>query len=244
MTRSTVSERRFSVAAGVFEAVPDYRRAIVVGRRAHAADDESIREALAAASAMRDAEPCTVTDVPTVRRWRRAYRAVGLDPTKARPAVEALIRRARGGGAPSLGRAPIDVGTIVTLLAGVPVGVHVLDDIVADVTLDFATGEESFVTFAGDREHPAPGELVWRAGDAVLARRWVHKQGLVGSVSDDSAVFAVNLDLLGDDDLDAARELLVRWLGVAGIVVSGGVVLDRAHRSGTIADPGSREARD
>ena len=239
-----MSERRFSVVTGVFERVPDYRRAIVVGRRARAADVESIREGLAAASAMRGSEPCAVTDVPTVRRWRRAYRAVGLDPTKARPAVEALIRRVRGGGAPSLGRAPIDVGTIVTLLAGVPVGVHVLDDVVADLTLDFATGEESFLTFRGERERPAPGELVWRAGETILTRRWVHRQGLAGSVSDDSSLFAVNLDLLGDDDLDAARELLVHWLGVAGILVGDGVVLDRAHRSGTIAVLGSPRVRD
>jgi len=178
-----------------------------------------------------------VTEIPTVQRWRRAYRAVGLNPTKTRPAVEAAIRRARRDGTSSLGLAAIDAGVIVTLLAGVPVGVHVLDHLDGDLTLGFAQGGENFTTLQGEREHPEAGELIWTAGHAVLTRRWVHKQGLVGSVTEQAAAFAVNLDLLGDDDLDAGRALLEGWLRVAGIVVDEVLVLDRQTPAAEAALP-------
>jgi DNA/RNA-binding domain of Phe-tRNA-synthetase-like protein len=230
--------RRVSVATAVFEKVPDYRRAILVGCKAWSANTEAIAEGLSAAASMRRSEHCAVTDIPTIQRWRRAYRALGLNPTKTRPAVEAIIRRARGDGAPLLGKALIDAGTIATLSAGVPVGLHVLDDIEGDLALDFAKGDESFVTLQGDRGQPLPGELVWRSESEVLTRRWVHKQGAVGSVTDESTSFAVNLDLLGDDDVVAASEILIRWLGVAGIAVSDVVVLDRARPTRLITVPG------
>lgn len=218
--------RRFVISSELLAKVPDYRRAVLLGRRTCRPDVASILEGLQAATVAWHADQRAVTEIPTVERWRRAYRAVGLNPTKTRPAVEAAIRRARRDGASSLGIPAIDAGTIATLMAPAPVGVHVLDDVVGDLTLGFATGEESFTTLQGEREDPAVGELIWRAGAAVLTRRWVHKQGALGSVSDRSEQFAVNLDLLGGDDLEAGTKLLERWLRVAGVAVEQVLVLD------------------
>lgn len=219
--------RRFSLSPELLDQVPGYRRAILLGRKTRTADQPAILEGLEAATSMWRADDRDVTDVPTVERWRRAYRAVGLNPTKTRPAVEAAIRRARRDGASSLGIPAIDAGTIVTLMAPAPVGVHVLDGVGGDLELDFAAGNERFTTLQGEREDPPAGELIWRAGNGVLTRRWVHKQGALGSVTERSERFAVNLDLLGDDDLDASRELLESWLRIAGIVVDDALVLDR-----------------
>jgi DNA/RNA-binding domain of Phe-tRNA-synthetase-like protein len=218
--------RRFGVSSELFAKVPDYRRAILLGSKTTPSDESSILEGLKAATVAWSADERAVTEIPTVERWRRAYRAVGLNPTRTRPAVEAAIRRARRDGASSLGMGSIDVGTIVTLTAPAPVGVHVLDDVAGDLTLGFATGKESFTTLQGERDDPAPGELIWHAGAAVLTRRWVHKQGALGSVTDRSEQFAVNLDLLGDDDLEASAKLLEGWLRVAGIAVEQVLVLD------------------
>jgi DNA/RNA-binding domain of Phe-tRNA-synthetase-like protein len=229
--------RRFSVAPELFELVPDYRRAVVAGPRKRAPDIAAIALGLRQANAMRRDEQGAVTDIPAVARWRRAYRAVGLDPTKTRPAVEALIRRARSDGVSSLGIAPIDAGTIVTLMAAVPVGVHVLDEIADGLTLDFAKGNERFVSLQGEREQPLAGEPVWRAGETILTRRWVHKQGALGSVDAASTLFAVNLDLLEGDDLDAVVELSRGWLASAGIDADATVVLSRERPTGTIALP-------
>jgi DNA/RNA-binding domain of Phe-tRNA-synthetase-like protein len=222
-----VKRRCFSLSRQLVQTVPDYRRAILLGRRGRTPDQPAILEGLEVATLIWRADEREVTEVPTVERWRRAYRAVGLNPTKTRPAVEAAIRRARRDGAASLGIPAIDAGTIVTLTAPAPVGVHVLDDVAGDLVLGFATGEESFTTLQGERDDPPAGELVWRAGNGVLTRRWVHKQGALGSVTEHSEHFAVNLDLLGDDDLDAGKELLESWLRVAGILVEEVLVLDR-----------------
>jgi DNA/RNA-binding domain of Phe-tRNA-synthetase-like protein len=117
---------------------------------------------------------------------------------------------------------------IVTLLTGAPVGVHVVDGVEDTWSSVSPTATRAFVTLQGDREQIPRGELIWRAGDTVLTRRWVHKQGAAGSVTEASVLFAINVDFLGDDDVDAAVELLTDWLGVAGILVSDVVTLDRA----------------
>jgi DNA/RNA-binding domain of Phe-tRNA-synthetase-like protein len=232
-----VGELHLSIAPEVFASVPDYRRAVLVGRRERNADIEALERGLAAANDPWRSLAEDVTDVPAVARWRKAYRAVGLNPTKTRPAVEALIRRAKAGGVSSLGRPAVDAGTIATLLAAVPIGVHVLDDVGDDLTLAPAVGNETFTAFDGSVEHPEPGEIVWRSGGDVLTRRWVHKQGAAGSVTDASRTFAVNIDLLGDDDLGRSVEVVTKWLGAAGIDVDASALLDRGANDATVLAP-------
>ena len=115
-----MGELSLNVAPELFERVPDYRRAVLVGRRERDADTHALERGLYAANEQWQSHTDEVTDVSAVARWRKAYRAVGLNPTKTRPAVEALIRRAKAGGVASLGRPAIDAGTIATLIAQVP----------------------------------------------------------------------------------------------------------------------------
>jgi DNA/RNA-binding domain of Phe-tRNA-synthetase-like protein len=234
-----VGELSLSIAPELFEKVPDYRRAVLVGRREREADTDAIERGLQATNEQWRSHSDEVTDVPSVARWRKAYRAVGLNPTKTRPAVEALIRRAKAGGVASLGRPAVDAGTIATLRAQVPVGVHVLDDVGDGLTLAPAGGGETFTAFDGNIEHPEPGEIVWVSGEDVLTRRWVHKQGAFGSVTPTSTSFAVNVDLLGEDDPERGAEIVTEWLTAAGIAVTGSVLLDRVQPSATVDSPES-----
>jgi len=217
MTKHTVA----SVATEIFDRVPGYERTVVtcvVGR------PDAVRMAGAVAMATpwatqavaRTAEVDDVLAVPSIASWRRAFRAVGINPAKYRPAVEALLRRARGGSLPFLGRPLIDIGTAVSLATLSPVGVHTYDDLDGPVRLDIAKGTERFASLSGERAVAEPGEVVFRCGGTVLTRRWAWRQGAVGSVREDSRLLAVNVDSLDGSERERATELLVRALTALG----------------------------
>src|SRR4051812_35726509 len=88
----------------VFRLVPEYRRIVVFAEREHPIPKSvaALTETLKAAAmrwleAIGDGKIENVNDVASVKRWREAFRAVGLDPAKNQPAVEAMLRRALKG---------------------------------------------------------------------------------------------------------------------------------------------------
>jgi DNA/RNA-binding domain of Phe-tRNA-synthetase-like protein len=226
-----------SIAGSVFERVPDYLRTILVAVTIGDGEPQAIVEALREECERWSQNTTPVTELPAVVAWRRAFRAVGLNPTKTRPAVEALMRRAQAGAVGSLGNAVIDVGTLITLRHGMPVGVHVLDEIDAALELAPASGDELFVTFAGETETPEPDEIVWRSGEKILTRRWVHKQGRFGSVTSASRSFAINLDALGEDDLRIAAASARELLKAAGLDLVDEVALNAERRAAHLNVP-------
>ncbi|MGA2455097.1 MAG: phenylalanine--tRNA ligase beta subunit-related protein [Solirubrobacteraceae bacterium] len=237
MRQSPLRKREIGVSVDnyVFERVPDYRRAVITGVKTHDADTDLIERGLLAANRKWHTQRTPTAAFLSVQRWRKAYRRVGLNPTRTRPAVEALIRRARAGDVLSFGEACIDVGAIVTLQHILPVGMHAIDDLEGDLVLSPANGAETFATFTGAVEYPEPGEVIWHADDVVLTRHWVHRQGIAGSVTDESLLFAVNLDVIADDDLDSAIESMAGWLQVAGVSVTCTTVLDHDNPADTVS---------
>ncbi len=84
---------------------------------------EEVAAAVAAARAGRIAPPAAA---------RALYRAVGLDPTRYRPASEALLRRVRRGDPFPRVSSLVDVANVMSLLLQVPVGLYDLDRIEGD----------------------------------------------------------------------------------------------------------------
>lgn len=208
----------FRIDEVVFDDVPSYRRHVVIAVAPPGVPElpAAALEAAIAQSARAFAEVECISLDPSVTRWRAAFKAVGLNPSKTRPAVEALLRRAVRGDRLSLGNAFVDAGTMVSLGGRVPVGVHALDHLMGDLVLGPAQGDETFATFSGEVERPEPGEIVYRNGQTVLTRRWVWRQSPVGSVSEDSQLLAINIDLLEDDrgrEIVADYEAILWGLG-------------------------------
>jgi DNA/RNA-binding domain of Phe-tRNA-synthetase-like protein len=60
---------------------------------------------------------------------------------------------------------------------GIPVAALDLSRITAPLEVRYATGHESYLTFAGHEEHPDPGEVVFAdAAGRAHARRWTNRQ--------------------------------------------------------------------
>jgi DNA/RNA-binding domain of Phe-tRNA-synthetase-like protein len=117
------------------------------------------------------------SELPAIRAWRRTYAQMGLKPTQFRCAAESLLRRIRTHGDLPRLHPLVDLCNAVSAAYAIPIAVLDLDRIDGDLMVRPATGPEKYVTFSGDLEHPAAGEIIYadEAGHAH-SRRWVTRQ--------------------------------------------------------------------
>ena len=121
---------------------------------------------------------------PSIKAWRAAYGAMGLKPTQYRSAAEALLRRIRTDGALPRIHPVVDFCNAVSAAAAIPLAVFDIDRVEGALTVTLARGEERYLTFGGETEHPAPGEVIFRdRAGAAHARRWVNRQSALSAVS-------------------------------------------------------------
>src|SRR5689334_12713468 len=112
---------------------------------------------------------------PHVEAWREAYRGFGVNPRRARPSVDALLRRPE---LPRINRV-VDAYNAVSVRHGLPIGGEDLDAYDGPARLVRAAGDEAFATVKDGEpvvERPEPGEVVWRDDAGVTCRRWNWRQ--------------------------------------------------------------------
>jgi DNA/RNA-binding domain of Phe-tRNA-synthetase-like protein len=110
-----------------------------------------------------------------VEAWREAYRSFGVNPKRARPSVDALLRRPE---LPAI-NGVVDAYNVISVRYGLPIGGEDLDAYVGPARLTRAVGDEEFDTVKDGEpvvEHPEPGEVVWRDDAGVTCRRWNWRQ--------------------------------------------------------------------
>jgi DNA/RNA-binding domain of Phe-tRNA-synthetase-like protein len=105
---------------GLVTATVDPHAAAQADSRARALD----RAAGDAAAALGDQPP---SSLPAVQAARAAYKQLGKDPARYRPAAEALLRRARQGKGIDPIHPVVDVNNVVSLESGISIGSYDLD---------------------------------------------------------------------------------------------------------------------
>jgi DNA/RNA-binding domain of Phe-tRNA-synthetase-like protein len=159
----------------------------------------------------------TESELPEIQAWRRAFAAMGLKPTQYRCASESLLRRFRKeGGLPAL-HPLVDLCNAVSLAYAIPVAVLDVAQISGPLTVRHATGNEEYLTFAGDTEHPAPREVIFadQAGQAH-ARRWTNRQSGLSAIRDSTSAALIVAEALHDrapDDISELIDTLAAELG-------------------------------
>jgi DNA/RNA-binding domain of Phe-tRNA-synthetase-like protein len=115
--------------------------------------------------------------LPEIQAWRRTFSKMGLKPTQYRCASEALLRRFRKEGSLPQIHPLIDLCNAVSLAFAIPVAAFDVSEIAEYVEVRYATGHETYVTFAGGIENPDAHEVIFAdyAGRAH-ARRWTNRQ--------------------------------------------------------------------
>ena len=169
----------YSIAEAVFLKFPEYARGVLVARDVQNGESPSPLVEMLRAEEASVRERLKVEEIaahPRIASWREAYRTAGIKPSEFRSSIEAMARRVlHNQELPSI-NALVDIGNILSLRHILPIGAHALDPVSHDIALRPATGEEVFVPFGSEAEHPVPGEIIFAEGNTVLTRRWSWRQ--------------------------------------------------------------------
>lgn len=160
--------------------------------------DHAIGDLEAAAAARLDARP--ESEFAQIQAWRRAFSQMGLKPTQYRCAAEALLRRFRKErNLPRL-HPLVDLCNAASAAHAIPVAVFDRDKIAGDLFVQYARGDEDYLTFAGDHEHPTTDEVIFvDAAGHAHARRWTNRQSARSATSPATQVALVVAEALHHD---------------------------------------------
>lgn len=170
--------------------------------------------------------------LPEIQAWRRAFSAMGLKPTQYRCASESLLRRFRKEGALPRLHPLVDLCNAVSLAYAVPVAVFDVAAVAGGLEVRYASGDESYLTFSGDVEHPAAHEVIFadEAGRAH-ARRWSNRQSGLSAVRPGTSAALIVAEALHETAPSDMRDLTTALAGeLAAIwsVAADAAVLTRA----------------
>ncbi len=120
----------------------------------------------------------SLSAIPSVAAWRRAFSGFGVKPTQYRNAAEALLRRlTKHGAIPSINQL-VDIANLVSIRYRLPVAALDQSRVHGATMVRFADGTERFTDLGSRRVvAPEPGEVIF-VDDAgvVSARRWCWRQ--------------------------------------------------------------------
>jgi DNA/RNA-binding domain of Phe-tRNA-synthetase-like protein len=155
-----------------------------------------------------------LSELEPLAAWRSAFRTFGVDPTKYRSAVEALLRRlTKKGDIPSI-HTLVDLCNLVSIRYSLPVAAFDVRDLQGGIQVRFAKGDEDFKPLGEAQiEHPEPGEVIFSdESRLVVARRWCWRQSAESAARQDTpeAIFTVEAQHRGGRrDVEAAvKDLL------------------------------------
>ncbi|MEQ4716495.1 phenylalanine--tRNA ligase beta subunit-related protein [Nonomuraea sp. B19D2] len=163
-------------------------------------------------------------ELPEIQAWRRAFSKMGLKPTQYRCASESLLRRFRKEGALPRLHPLIDLCNAVSIAYAIPVAVFDVTKISQYVEVRYAAGDETYLTFSGETEHPPPGEVIFADAEGrAHARRWTNRQSGHSAVRDTTSEVLIVAEALHDTagtDIERltatiADELAALWPGAS-----------------------------
>ena len=130
----------------------------------------------------------TESELPEIQAWRRAFARMGLKPTQYRCASESLLRRLKKEGTMPRLHPLIDVCNAISVAFAIPVAVLDASRIRGGLQVKHADGSERYLSFAGELEHPEPGEVTFADDEGnAHARRWTHRQSGLSAVREATA---------------------------------------------------------
>jgi DNA/RNA-binding domain of Phe-tRNA-synthetase-like protein len=180
----------------------------------------------------------TESELPEIQAWRRAFARMGLKPTQYRCAAESLLRRFRKERALPGVHPLVDLCNAASLAFAIPVAVFDAAQIIGDLAVRYATGDEEYLTFSGDVEHPAAGEVIFADGAGQAhARRWTNRQSGRSAVRDGTSsalIVAEALHASAPADVPELMSAIAEGLTVAGCTVPAVTVLSQSAPACTI----------
>mgnify|MGYP001828616078 FL=1 len=169
------------------------------------------------AATLRRLRGVSLSDLPSLAAWRRAFSAFGVKPTQYRSAAEALLRRlTKHGDIPSISTL-VDIGNLVSIRYALPVAFFDQAAVTGATTVRFAVGDESFTDLGSVTPvAPEPGEVVFVDDTGlVAARRWCWRQSAQSATGPETTEVLVTVEGQHDtarQDVAAALRDIVELL--------------------------------
>jgi DNA/RNA-binding domain of Phe-tRNA-synthetase-like protein len=158
---------------------------------------------------------CSEGELPEIQAWRRAFARMGLKPTQYRCASEALLRRFRKEGSLPPLHPLVDLCNAVSLAFAIPVAALDVAKVTWPLEVRYASGDEEYLTFAGDVERPGPGEVIFAdQARQAHARRWTNRQSGLSAVQYSTTAVLIVAEALHDSATQDVRELTEALTGV------------------------------
>lgn len=104
-------------------------------------------------------EERNAADYPGVTEYRKVFKSLAIDPSRYRPASEALLRRVLSGKDLPPINSGVDVNNFFSIRFGIPIGLYNLDKIQGDVQIDLGDAEDTYEGLNG-REMNMEGKLL------------------------------------------------------------------------------------
>jgi len=115
----------------------------------------------------------TLSQIPRIESWRRAYSSFGAKPKKYKSSVESLYRMILKGVDLRHINKIVDIYNCISLKYMIPAGGDDRAKVEGDIVLKFAGGEEPFVSLnSREKEAVKQGEVIYMDEKEVLCRRW------------------------------------------------------------------------
>jgi DNA/RNA-binding domain of Phe-tRNA-synthetase-like protein len=161
------------------------------------------------------------SELPEIRAWRRAFARMGLKPTQYRCASESLLRRFRKEGTLPRLHPLVDVCNAVSVAFAIPVAVFDVAKITGHLQVQYAAGDEDYLTFSGQAEHPAPHEVIFAdRARRVHARRWTNRQSGLSAVQAPTTAALIVAEAMHDSASSDVPELIAAIAGELAAVWS------------------------
>jgi DNA/RNA-binding domain of Phe-tRNA-synthetase-like protein len=175
-----------------------------------------------AARIARETAGAELADIPELKAWRQAYRALGVKKTSYRSSVERLLKNIqRGSGLPRV-NALVDAYNAVSALYRMPIGADDLDRVMPPLAFRYARPTDTFIALGDPAKTPDPpnlGEVVYADAEKCLCRRWNWYQDARSAIAPHTTRAVLTIQTLcGDDALmqRAAAHLADLSVGSAG----------------------------
>ncbi|KPF50523.1 hypothetical protein D621_13245 [beta proteobacterium AAP51] len=164
---------------------------------------------------------------PEIQAWRRVYAEMGLQPTQVRCAAEALLRRLRQSGQLPKVNPLVDLCNAVSVRAAAPIAIFDCARVAWPLAVANARGDEEFLSFSGEVEHPAEAEVVFvDAAGRAHARKWAHRQSNFSAVSTSTESVLIVIEAFHEGASSTVANALA-WLDEAFHRVPGCITTSR-----------------
>lgn len=138
---------KFHIEPAIFDEVPEFKVAIIHYNRTTVSDSPQMlkgRLQLFQEQLFFELEERTFNEIDGIREWRKVWKALGADPSRDCPSVEALYRRVSKQDYLKSHSSAIDLNILFSLQYGIPSGMYNCETLFGDIRVTKGHAEDGY----------------------------------------------------------------------------------------------------